>query len=212
MTGPLGALPELSPTARRALVGCVLLAVADAIALVACAWSLSALLAAVVGGTAVGSWPVAFAVAVFLRALLGWAGRTVAARAAAGAKEDLRGRLLDAATRLGPEWIDERHPAELTALATNGLDALDDYFTRFLPALVGAAVVVPLVGLAILVADWRSAVVIAVTMPLIPVFAALIGRFTAGRVAGATDAAARLAGHLLELVRALPVLTAFGRA
>ncbi|HEX4702267.1 MAG TPA: thiol reductant ABC exporter subunit CydC, partial [Pseudonocardiaceae bacterium] len=46
----------------------------------------------------------------------------------------------------------------------------------------------------------------------IPVFAALIGRFTAGRVAGATDAAARLAGHLLELVRALPVLTAFGRA
>ncbi|HEY0806178.1 MAG TPA: thiol reductant ABC exporter subunit CydC [Pseudonocardiaceae bacterium] len=201
MRGPLGALPALSPTARRALVGCVLLAILDALALVAAAWSLSNALAHT------GNWLAVFAVAISARALLAWASRTVAARAVAGAKADLRARLLDTALRRGPEWI---KPAELTTLATHGLDALDDYFTRFLPALVGAAVVVPLVGLAILVMDWRSAVVIAVTVPLIPLFAALIGRFTQARVAG--DAAARLAGQLLELVRALPVLVAFGRA
>jgi ATP-binding cassette, subfamily C, bacterial CydCD len=212
MPGPLGALPALSPTARRALTGSVALAVADTVALVVAAWALSGALAAIINGTRLGAQLAVFAVAIAARALLSWAGRTVAARAAAGAKEDLRGHLLDAATRLGPEWIDRRHPAELTALATTGLDALDDYCTRFLPALVGAAVVVPLVGLAILVADWRSAVVVAVTVPLIPLFAALIGRYTQGRVAGAADAAARLAGQLLELVRALPVLTAFGRA
>jgi thiol reductant ABC exporter CydD subunit/thiol reductant ABC exporter CydC subunit len=212
MPGPLGALPALSPTARRALGGSVALAVADTVALVVAAWALSGALAAIINGARPGAQLAVFAAAIAARALLSWAGRTVAARAAAGAKEDLRGHLLDAATRLGPEWIDRRHPAELTALATTGLDALDDYCTRFLPALVGAAVVVPLVGLAILVADWRSAVVVAVTVPLIPLFAALIGRYAQGRVAGATDAAARLAGQLLELVRALPVLTAFGRA
>ena len=200
MTGPLGALPALSPTARRALLGCALLAAADAIALVAAAWSLATSLANA------HHLPI-FAVAIAARALLAWASRTVAARAAAGAKADLRARLIDSATRRGPEWI---NPAELTTLATHGLDALDDYFTRFLPALVGAAVTVPLVGLAILLTDWRSAVIIAITVPLIPLFAALIGRFTQARVAA--DASERLAGHMLELVRALPILVTFQRA
>jgi ATP-binding cassette subfamily C protein CydCD len=191
----------------------VLLAAANAIALVVCAWALSGAVAGIIGGGhSVHGRLVVLAVAVLARSLLGWATQTVSARAAAGAKEELRAHLLDAALRRGPEWIDERHPAELTTVATKGLDALDDYFTRFLPALVGAAVSVPLVGLAILVADWRSALIVGVTVPLIPLFAALIGRFTQGRVEAAADAGARLAGHLLELVRALPVLTAFGRA
>jgi thiol reductant ABC exporter CydD subunit/thiol reductant ABC exporter CydC subunit len=212
LTGPLGALPALSPTTRRALVGCVLLAVANAGALVASAWSLAMALAAIVAGTPFGDRLVVLAVAVPVRALVGWASQTVAARAAAGAREELRGRLLDAAIAHGPEWMDTHHPAALTTLATTGLDALDDYFTRFLPALVGAVVTVPLVGLVILLADWRSAVLIAVTVPLIPLFAALIGRFTQDRVAVAADAGERMAAHLLELLRALPVLTAFGRA
>lgn len=212
--GPLGALPALSAAARRALVGCVLLAAAQSVAVVACAWALSGAVAGIVGGggQSVRGRLVVLAFAVAARALLGWATQTVSARAAAGAKEELRAHLLDAALRRGPEWIDRRHPAELTSVATRGLDALDDYFTRFLPALVGAAVSVPLVGLAIGVADWRSALIIVVTVPLIPLFAGLIGRFTQDRVAAAADATALLAGHLLELVRALPVLTAFGRA
>lgn len=217
MAGPLGTLPAHSPATRRALVWCALLAVGTAVALVACAWALSSALAAVVTGQADGArgitgWLGVLAVAVAVRAVLTWATRAVAARAAATAKEELRGQLLDAAGRHGPEWIAEHGPAELTALATGGLDALDGYFIQYLPALVTAAVVPALVGLGILVADWRSAVLIVVTLPLIPVFAALIGRYTRDRVARAADATARLAGHLLELVRALPVLTAFGRA
>lgn len=150
--------------------------------------------------------------AVLARALLAWANQSVAARAAAGAKEELRAALLDASLRLGPEWLAEYGPAELTSLATKGLDALDDYFTRYLPALITAALAPPLVGAWILLQDWRSAILIAITVPLIPVFAILIGRFTESRASAAADATARLAGHLLELIRALPVLTAFGRA
>ncbi|WP_019815719.1 thiol reductant ABC exporter subunit CydD, partial [Saccharomonospora saliphila] len=130
----------------------------------------------------------------------------------AGAKEELRARVVDRALRLGPEWIDDRGAARLTALTTRGLDALDAYFTDYLPALVTAMALPVGIGAAVLVADWPSAVIIAVTLPLLPLFAVLIGTYTADRVGAATDAVHRLSGHLLELVRALPALVAFRRA
>ncbi|MFD7652396.1 thiol reductant ABC exporter subunit CydD [Actinosynnema sp. NPDC059797] len=203
--GPLGALPSLSRSARRALAACAALAVATSGALV---WQAVALAEAIASG---GSLAV-LAAAVVVRALLAWATESVAARAAAGAKEELRAAVLDRALGLGPSWIVARGPAELAVVATKGLDALDAYFTRYLPALVTTAVVPVLVGAWVLWTDPTSAVLIAVTLPLIPVFAILIGRFTSARVAEAASALERLSGRLAELVRALPVLTAFGRA
>lgn len=211
--GPLGALPALSKAARRALALSAALALLNAGALVAQAFLLASACAAIVGGHGLPSTELAVLAAVVLgRGLVGWAMRTVAARAAAGAKEELRARTVDHAIRLGPEWVAARGPAELTALATQGLDALDAYFTEYLPALVTAAVVPLAAGVAILVADWPSAVIIALTVPLLPLFAILVGKYTAARSAAATDALHRLSGQLLELVRALPVLAAFRRA
>ncbi|RCW47314.1 ATP-binding cassette subfamily C protein CydCD [Halopolyspora algeriensis] len=213
---PLGALPHLSPSARRALWLSGLLAVARALALIVQAWSLADALAAVVvrgvGPAAVSEQLLVLTGAIVARAVLGWATEGVSARAAAGAKEELRALLLDSALRCGPEWIHERGPAELTALATKGLDSLDAYFTKYLPALVTAAIVPPVVGVWILYSDWTSALLIVITVPLIPVFAWLVGRFTESRTARAADAMQRLSGHVLELIRALPVLAAFGRA
>ncbi|MEU5853144.1 thiol reductant ABC exporter subunit CydD [Saccharopolyspora shandongensis] len=214
--GPLGALPRLSGSARRALVVAGLLSVGNAAALIVQAWALGSALAAVVTSAAspekIGDYLVVLAGAVVARAVLGWATESVSARAAAGAKEELRGLLLDSAMRRGPEWIHRGGPAELTALATKGLDALDAYFTKYLPALVTAAVVPPLVGAWILFSDWVSALVIVITVPLIPLFAWLVGKYTEQRTSRAADAVQRLSGQLLELIRALPVLTAFGRA
>ncbi|HEV3357095.1 MAG TPA: thiol reductant ABC exporter subunit CydD [Pseudonocardiaceae bacterium] len=212
--GPLGALPRLSVATRRALVTCGILATGASAATVVAASVLATGLAGVVTAHRAPSVVelVVLGGAVVVRAVLAWANQSVAGRAAAGAKEELRAALLDAALRLGPEWLAERGPAELTALATKGLDALDEYFTRYLPALITAALAPPLVGAWILLQDWRSAILIALTVPLIPVFAILIGRFTQSRASAAADATGRLAGHLLELIRALPVLTAFGRA
>ncbi|MEV0677110.1 thiol reductant ABC exporter subunit CydD [Actinosynnema sp. NPDC050436] len=203
--GPLGALPALSPSARRALAWCGALAALSAGALV---WQAVALASALVAGGSL--WSLGFAVCT--RAGLAWATETVAARAAAGAKEELRAAVLDRALGLGPAWIVSRGPAELAVLATKGLDALDAYFTRYLPALVTTAVVPVLVGAWVFATDPTSAVLIAVTLPLIPVFAILIGKFTSARVAAAASALERLSGRLAELVRALPVLSAFGRA
>ncbi|MGW4208288.1 thiol reductant ABC exporter subunit CydD [Lentzea sp. NPDC004789] len=203
--GPLGALPQLSKNARRALVGVGALAFLNALALVAQAVALASVI------TTREGLPL-LAVAIVARAGLSWATESAAARAAAGAKEELRTKLLAKAFERGPGWIADRGTAELSVLATKGLDALDAYFTRYLPALVTAVIVPPLVGAWILFTDWPSAVLIAITVPLIPVFAALIGWYTEKRVQKAADVTELLSAQLLELLRALPVLTVFGRA
>ena len=97
-------------------------------------------------------------------------------------------------------------------LATRGLDALDSYYTQFLPALVNCAAIPLLLGARILFADWISAVVIVLTVPLVPLFMVLIGRYTEDRVRDAQSALARLSGHMLELAKGLPVLVGLGRA
>lgn len=203
--GPLGALPQLSRNARRALVGVGALAFLNSLALVAQAVALASVI------TTREGLPL-LAVAILARAGLSWATESAAARAAAGAKEELRTQLLAKSFERGPGFIAERGTAELSVLATKGLDALDAYFTRYLPALVTAAIVPPLAGAWILFTDWPSAVLIAVTVPLIPVFAALIGWYTEKRVEKAADVTELLSAQLLELLRALPVLTVFGRA
>ena len=200
---PLGALPRLSRTARRALAGCAVLAVLSGGALVVQAWALAAV---VTGTPALG----VLACAVVARAVLVWATQVVAARAAAGVKEELRARLLDRALALGPEWTVPRGPS-LTVLATSGLDALDDYFTVYLPALVNAAVLPLGIAAVLLAVDWPSALVVGVTLPLVPLFAALVGMRTRDRVAEASATEQRVAHHLRELVRARPLLTAFRR-
>ncbi|WP_284749971.1 ATP-binding cassette domain-containing protein [Amycolatopsis sp. RTGN1] len=212
--GPLGALPALVPAVRRALALVGFLSFLNALALVAQAFLLADVLAAIVGAGSGGRTAqlAALLALVATRAVTGWAVRTVSARAAATAQRELRAKAVDHALRLGPEWIARRGHGELTALTTRGLDALDAYFREYLPALV-TAVVVPLgAGAAILFADWPSGVIVALTVPLLPVFAILVGKYTAGRVAGATDATHRMSERLLELVRVLPVLTAFRRA
>ncbi|MFE0313615.1 thiol reductant ABC exporter subunit CydD, partial [Amycolatopsis sp. NPDC058986] len=212
--GPLGAFRALGPAARRALTQVAALSLLNAALLVTQAFLLADVLASVVS-TGVGGRTAQLAVLLAVvagRALAGWAVRVISARAAATAKEELRARAVDHVLRLGPEWIARRGHGELTALTTRGLDALDAYFREYLPALMTAAVVPLGAGAAVLFADWPSAVIIALTVPLLPMFAILVGRYTADRVAGATDATHRMSGLLLELVRALPVLTAFRRA
>ncbi|WP_372408643.1 thiol reductant ABC exporter subunit CydD [Streptomyces luteireticuli] len=143
------------------------------------------------------------------RALVSWLTELAAHRASAAVKSQLRGRLLEHAARLGPGAV---NTGELTALATRGIDALDDYFARYLPQL-GLAVVVPVAVLARIVsADWVSALVIVLTLPLIPLFMVLIGWVTQSRMDRQWRLLSRLSGHFLDVVAGLPTLKVFGRA
>ncbi len=151
--------------------------------------------------------------AVFLgRAAIEWLTERVAHRSGAAVKSTLRRALLERAARPGPGRPTARNTGELTTLAVRGLDALDDYFARYLPHLALAVVVPAVVLIRIAAADWRSALVVVVTLPLIPVFMALIGRYTEARVTRQWRLLSRLSGHFLDVVTGLPTLKVFGRA
>ncbi|WP_344004328.1 thiol reductant ABC exporter subunit CydD [Streptomyces thermocarboxydovorans] len=155
---------------------------------------------------------VLLAVVAVGRALVGWLTELAAHRASAAVKSELRGRLLERATALGPGWLAGQRTGSLVALATRGIDALDDYFSRYLPQL-GLAVVVPVAVLARIVAeDWVSAAIIVGTLPLIPVFMVLIGWATQSRMDRQWRLLSRLSGHFLDVVAGLPTLKVFGRA
>ncbi|MFJ5774719.1 thiol reductant ABC exporter subunit CydD [Streptomyces sp. NPDC093094] len=146
------------------------------------------------------------------RSVVAWLTELAAHRASAAVKSELRGRLLERAGRLGPGWLEGQRTGSLIALATRGIDALDDYFSRYLPQL-GLAVVVPVAVLArVVTEDWVSAAIIVGTLPLIPLFMMLIGWATQARMDRQWRLLSRLSGHFLDVVTGLPTLKVFGRA
>ncbi len=143
--------------------------------------------------------------AALVRAGAAWATQVVAARAAIGTKERVRAQLADTLLSGSPR------AGSAATLATRELDALDDFFVKVLPAVAAVAVIPLIIGARILFADWVSALVIVLTVPLIPVFMILVGQYTKERTDAATAALARLSDHVVELARGLPVLVGLGR-
>ena len=141
-----------------------------------------------------------------------YGGEAVALRAAARVKSQLRRKLVGHCLRLGPAWLGGQQPGQIAAQATRGLDGLDPYFARYLPQLVLSLLVPAAVVVTVTAADWISGLVIAVTLPLIPLFAALVGLHTKAATHRQWRLLAQLAGHFLDVVQGLPTLKVFGRA
>ncbi len=164
------------------------------------------------GATALTATLAALLAVVAARALVAYGGEATALRAAAAVKSQLRRALTAHALRLGPGWLAGQRAGEITTLATRGLDALDPYFARFLPQAV-LAIAVPAAVLArVTAADWVSGLVIGITLPLVPVFAVLVGLQTRARAQRQWNLLARLGGHFLDVVEGLPTLKIFRRA
>ncbi|MCE7081454.1 thiol reductant ABC exporter subunit CydD [Streptomyces sp. ST2-7A] len=201
---------------RGFLVGSVLLGLLNAGLVIAQA----VLIADIVVGSFQGglgsdepTGPVALLAATAVgRALVSWLTERAAHRAGAAVKSELRMRLVEHAAALGPGRLDHRRSGELAVLAGRGIDALDDYFARYLPQL-GLAVAVPAAVLAvILIEDRVSAAIILGTLPLIPLFMVLIGWATRSHMDRQWRRLTRLSHHFLDVVAGLPTLKVFGRS
>jgi ATP-binding cassette, subfamily C, bacterial CydD len=176
---------------------------------------LADLLAGAVRGTtatALAGSLAALALVLCARAVAAYGSEVTALRAAAKVKSQLRRRLTQKVARLGPGWLTRQRSGEITTLSTRGLDALDPYFARYLPQLVLACVVPVAVLIRVALADWISALVIGLTLPLIPVFAILIGLHTTAQTRRQWQLLSRLGGHFLDVVEGLTTLKIFGRA
>jgi len=149
---------------------------------------------------------------LLVRAGLVWATETAAHRSSARVKSELRSQLLQRAVDAGPYAVTRRGTGDLVALATRGVDALDAYFARFLPQLV-LAVIVPLTVLVVLAGqDLVAALIVGLTLPLIPVFMVVVGVTTRARAERRLLGLQRLSAQFLDLVEGLPTLKVFGLA
>ena len=192
-------------SARAALASAVVVGAATALLVIAQAWLLATLIA---GPGRSRAALVALLAVVLARAGLAWLAETVAARCSARVKSELRSALFTRATAPGAPFA----PGGLATLATRGIDALDGYFGRYLPQLVLAAIVPVLVIVVVLARDWVSALIVLFTLPLIPLFLALVGAGTRERMDAQVHSLRRLGGHFLDVVAGLPTLKVFGRA
>jgi ATP-binding cassette subfamily C protein CydD len=179
----------------------------------------AALLAHALAGAARGTGAAALAgtlvlllVVVAARGAAAYGGEAAALRAAATVKSQLRRQLTGHCLRLGPAWLGGQQPGQIAATATRGLDGLDPWFARYLPQLVLSVLVPAAVLVTVTAVDPISGVVIAVTLPLIPLFAALVGLHTKAQTRRQWRLLAQLGGHFLDVVQGLPTLKAFGRA
>lgn len=196
---------EFGPQGPRALLPVVCASIVGALGILLIAESIARQIGALATGGNPAEWLLLGVVGVLLRAGASWAQAVLGRRAAIRAKSELR---RDLTRRMA---AGDATGGGTAVLATEGLDALDDYFGVALPAIVSAVVIPVATGARTLGVDLISAIVLAVTIPLVPIFMVLIGMHTRDRVDRATDALTRLADHLVELARGLPVLVGLGR-
>ncbi|WP_405060505.1 thiol reductant ABC exporter subunit CydD [Kribbella sp. NBC_01505] len=199
--------------ARAFLVASVLIGIASGVLIVVQAVLLARGIAGVVlrGEDVTGvAWALAAVVAG--RAGLLWLQEVVAQRAAAAVKSTLRRQVLEHSLKLGPVWLSGERSSALTTLLTKGLDDLDPYFARYLPQLVLAATVPAGVIGWMATGDLIAAGTVVVTLPLIPIFMALIGWATQAHSKRRQRALGVLAHHFTDVVTGLPTLKLFGRA
>jgi thiol reductant ABC exporter CydD subunit len=145
------------------------------------------------------------------RAVCAWSGEWAAHRTSAQVTSTLRRQLLDRAIALGPSWLAAERTGELAASATQGIDALDVYFARYLPTAVLAALA-PVALLAfVLWDDWRSFIILAVTVSVIPLFMVLLGLEAKKQAADQWTRLSGLSATFYDLLQGLPTLRSFGR-
>jgi len=160
----------------------------------------------------VGSLLLLLLAASIAHALCTWAREVTAQRGARCAKAALRQRLFIHLLLLGPVYTRNERTGELTATASEGIERLDAYLSRYLPQLA-LSVLVPLLLLAVVFPlDWVSALLLLLTAPLIPLLMMLVGRCAEAQTQRQWGMLSRMSAHFLDVVQGLTTLKLFGRS
>ena len=203
-------LLRAAPAARRPVAVLAAVGVGQGVATIGLAFAIAHLAVGVVHKDALAAPALVVAGLFGVRAALAWTAERVAAWTGIEVSVALRERLLR-------HWLtrpaDERPDADrAVTLAAQGAATVEPYAARFLPSLVAGTVVPVLAVGALVMVDWLSALIVVLTLPLLPLFAALIGRTTQDETDKRWKALAGLSGHFLDVMRGLPTLVSYGRA
>ena len=207
-------LLKYASSARRHIILISILGIVTAVLVIAQTLALSAALSpAVTSGASLAQvrTPLLLLVAIVIaRAAVIGVREALGHRAADRTIRELRGRVLTHISNLGPRWR-ATHGSEASTLLSRGLTDLSPYFVDYLPQLVLTATVTPLALATILFLDFWSAFIAAIVVPLIPIFMALIGRFTQSASSEKLETMQTLGAQMLDLIAGLPTLRALGR-
>ncbi|TFC75512.1 thiol reductant ABC exporter subunit CydD [Cryobacterium sp. TMS1-20-1] len=207
-------LLRYASAARRFLLIGALLGFAQTLVVVAFAWFLTRAITLLVAGeplTEIVPTLVALAAVIVLRSLLIWLLEVAANRGAAQVKSQLRTKVMAKLAERGPDWVASQQSARLATVVTTGLDALDNYFARYLPQLLLTAIATPILIAVMLWQDLPSGLTVIIVIPLIPVFMILIGRVTQSVQQDQWQALQRLSTGFLDVVGGLGTLKIYGR-
>ena len=207
-------LLRYAAAARWFLAAGALVGVIQTLSIIAVAWFATNLIVRIIEGAALEDLTggfVLFGVSIAVRAVSVWILDVLAARGAASVKSQLRVRVVAAVTALGPAWLASRSSGRLTTIVSTGLDALDGYFSKYLPQLILTAIATPILVLVLLTQDFWTAVIVVITLPIIPLFMVLIGWATQAVQRKQWTALTALASSFLEVVDGLSTLKIFGR-
>jgi ATP-binding cassette subfamily C protein CydD len=201
---------QLASTWLRASVALGLL---NGTAVIAQAWLLARIIDAVVlagaGIADVRGWMMALLGIFLLRALLAWASEQSAFEAAACVKLTLRERVYRHIQKAGPAWLAGERSGALAEDLTRGIEALEAYYARYLPAMSLTALIPMAILVAVLPLDWLSGLVMVVTAPLIPLFMLLIGQQAERVNQRQWRALTRMSAHFLDVIQGLTTLKLF---
>jgi ATP-binding cassette subfamily C protein CydD len=140
-------------------------------------------------------------------------GQEVAARyAAIRVKREVRDALTGVLLRISPANPGQERTGELVNTATEGVEALDAYYSQYLPQLALAALVPLMLLVAVFPRDTLTGVVLLVTAPLIPLFMYLIGTLAESVTRKQWQALSRLSAHFLDSLQGLTTLKMLGRS
>jgi len=198
------------PATRRPVLTLGAIGVVQGLATIGLAFAVTAMVVAVVEGGELVTPGVWLAGLFTLRALLAVASELVGTWAGMRVSTALRERLIRA-------WLEREADSRPEAgraqtLAAQGMTSIEPYVARYLPALVSAAFL-PFLAIGVLAfVDWPSALIVALTVPLLPLFAALIGRTAQESTQRRWRSLSALSGHFLDVMRGLPTLASYGRA
>ena len=204
------------PRARRTVAAAAALSVAAAACWIAFALLLAVAIARVFvdGGTlaSVEALLLAMLALALVRGALLWSSDVVGQRAAGGIQTDLRERLATALVALGPTAVRGERIGELVYTAGEGVDALDPYVTRYVPARVLAVLVPVLVAIVVAVLDPWSVLILLIAGPMLVLLLGLIGRRVRDLAERRERELAWMNAHFLDVLRGLPTLKMFGRS
>jgi ATP-binding cassette subfamily C protein CydCD len=209
-------LLRVAPALRRLIGALGALSIVGAGLVVTQAWALAAAIDEIFrshdGVSAIVPMLVVLGTAMAGRAAIAGAQEWLTARASVAVRGQVRGAVLQGVLRLGPMWAQRQPPGRVVAATGPGLDSLDGYVTRAVPAFVAAAIVPAVALVAIILADWQCGVILLVLLPLVPLFMVLIGVTTKRYVARRYVILERLSGRFLDLLRGLTTLRVYGQA